>query len=95
MASHFGHVAAMGMATGMVIGGAAGAYARGVNRARAYQAAADAGAIRDDEIRAFDKLARAYRSERARADREAARAADLEKRLADLALQNALLMMKR
>ena len=95
MASDFRHVAQMGVATGLVIGGAAGAFNRGVARAAAYQQAADEGARRADEIRAFAKLSAAFKAERVRADREKARADALEKRLADLSLEHALLLMKR
>ncbi|KQQ90991.1 hypothetical protein [Aureimonas sp. Leaf324] len=91
----FRQVGHMGLATGMLIGGAAGAFQRGVNRAQAWQDACDANARRDDEVAGFNQLAVAYRSERARADREKARADILEKRLADMALENARLLMKR
>ena len=95
MSEGFGNVAHIGLATGLVIGGAAGAYARGVGRARAYQAAADAGAVRDDEVRAFDKLASAFRSERVRAETAEAKVAKLEAEIATLRAERIRMLMRQ
>lgn len=91
--SQFKHVAGMGVATSLVIGGGAAAFSRGVARARAYQEAADAGAVRDDEIKAFDMLTRSFHAERARANKEKARADRLQKELDALRLEYARSLM--
>ena len=94
MAEGFRHVAGMSVATSMVLGGAAGAFARGVNRARSYQDAADAGAVRDDEIGAFRKLMSAFRKERVRAETAETRVRELEAELTNVRLER-LRLLKR
>lgn len=94
MSSDFRHVAGMSVATSMVLGGAASAFARGVNRARAYQEACDANAIREDEIGAFRKLMSAFRKERVRAETAEARVCELEAELANVRLERLRLLRR-
>lgn len=80
----FRQVGHMGLAAGMIIGGGAGAFQRGVNRAQAWQEACDANARRDDEVGAFRKLLSAFHVERARAETAEARVKALEAEVANL-----------
>lgn len=91
----FQDVANMGIATGMLLGGAAAAYQRGVNRAVAWQNACDAEAIRQDEVGAFQKLLRAFRAERSRAETAEARVKALETELNNARMERIRLLQRR